>query len=270
MLKNTFIHIPGIGPVTERRLWDCGILDWDAVTRLRESRLSETRIRSILAHVQDSRRHLDEKNATYFASRLPSHEQWRLFAEFRDRTAYLDIETTGMDSWSDKITVVGLYDGSTLSQYVRGRNLDDFRSDIERYAVIVTYNGKCFDVPFIRGRMGLPMGQAHIDLRFVLAGLGLKGGLKACEKAVGIDRGPLDGLDGYDAVLLWYEYEHYEDHKALDTLLAYNATDVVNLEALMVTAYNVKLEDTPFRGINTLPGPACGIVDHARGGRPRC
>ena len=27
-LKNTFIHIPGIGIKTEERLWDSGILDW--------------------------------------------------------------------------------------------------------------------------------------------------------------------------------------------------------------------------------------------------
>ena len=29
MLRHTFIHLPGIGPHRERKLWDQGILDWD-------------------------------------------------------------------------------------------------------------------------------------------------------------------------------------------------------------------------------------------------
>ena len=32
----------------------------------------------------------------------------------------------------------------------------------------------------------------------------------------------------------------------LDTLLAYNIQDTINLENLMVTAYNMKLKGTPF------------------------
>ncbi len=29
MLNHTFIHLPGIGPHRERKLWDQGILDWN-------------------------------------------------------------------------------------------------------------------------------------------------------------------------------------------------------------------------------------------------
>jgi hypothetical protein len=29
MLKNTFLHIPGIGSITEQNLWNSGITDWD-------------------------------------------------------------------------------------------------------------------------------------------------------------------------------------------------------------------------------------------------
>ena len=36
--------------------------------------------------------HLDQP--VYFSSRLPANEQWRLFKQYRPRTAYLDIETT--------------------------------------------------------------------------------------------------------------------------------------------------------------------------------
>jgi len=46
--------------------------------------------------------------------------------------------------------------------------------------------------------------------------------------------------------LLWNEFQRTRNHKALETLLAYNIQDVVNLETLMVLAYNLKLKETPF------------------------
>ena len=53
-------------------------------------------------------------------------------------------------------------------------------------------------------------------------------------------------IDGFFAVLLWDEYQRTGDQKALETLLAYNIQDTVTLENLTVTAYNMKLKDTPF------------------------
>ena len=47
-------------------------------------------------------------------------------------------------------------------------------------------------------------------------------------------------------MLLWDEYQKSGDQKALDTLLAYNVQDKITLENLMVTAYNMKLKETPF------------------------
>ena len=66
-------------------------------------------------------------------------------------------------------------------------------------------------------------------------------------------------IDGHFAVLLWDEYQRSGDQKALNTLLAYNIQDTVTLENLMVTAYNMKLKDTPFYETHlveepTLPG----------------
>jgi len=76
--------------------------------------------------------------------------------------------------------------------------------------------------------------------------LGFKGGLKRCERQLGLDRGDLKDIDGFFAVLLWGEYQRTGDQKALDTLLAYNIQDTINLENLIVTAYNMKLKETPF------------------------
>lgn len=99
------------------------------------------------------------------------------------------------------------------------------------------------------------MDQAHIDLRYVLGSLGYKGGLKGCEKQFGIDREELNGVDGLFAVHLWNDYKRKGNRKALETLLAYNILDVVNLEKLMVFAYNLKVKNTPFSGTHALPLP---------------
>ncbi len=61
-----------------------------------------------------------------------------------------------------------------------------------------------------------------------------------------MDRGNLSDIDGFFAVLLWEENQQTGNQKVLDTLLAYNIQDTINLENLMVTAYNMKLRDTPF------------------------
>ena len=70
-----------------------------------------------------------------------------------------------------------------------------------------------------------------------------------------LDHGDLDGVDGYFAVLLWQEYKRSGNKKALETLLAYNIEDVVNLEILMVEAYNLNLEKTPFYDSHRLSYP---------------
>ena len=258
MLKNTFLHIPGIGAKLEKKLWDLGIVDWGCVTVDNLCKLSPKRIETINNYTKESLKHLADNNPGYFSNLLPSSEHWRIFSKFRASTAYLDIETTGLEMWED-ITTIALYDGKRIKYYVQGQNLDDFIDDIEKYNVIVTYNGKCFDVPFIEEHFRTKLNHSHIDLRYVLKSLGYAGGLKMCEKALEIDRGDLDGVDGYFAVLLWYDYKQNKNEKALETLLAYNIEDVINLEILMVMAHNMKIKDTPFYDSQQLPLPQ--VVD---------
>ena len=78
---------------------------------------------------------------------------------------------------------------------------------------------------------------AHIDLRFLLKRLGYTGGLKKIEKALGLMRSSeIDGMDGYEAVLLWKAYQ-WGDRNALETLIQYNTADIVNLKPLMEMGY---------------------------------
>ncbi len=177
--------------------------------------------------------------------------------------AFLDIETTGLGNYGDYITTIALYDGTTIRHYVHGDNLPQFEQDILAYDLLVTFNGKCFDIPFIESYFHMQLPTPHIDLRYVLASLGYRGGLKQIERTLGFDRGELAEVDGYFAVILWQDYLRKENRAALDTLLAYNMLDTVNLEALMVLAYNLKIEQTPFAESLRLPDPPSPTIPFA-------
>ncbi len=255
MLQHTFCHIQGIGPKIERKLWECGVTTWDQLCKPLPFKLSAPTFANAQETLEQSARALHNDPA-FFTKLLSSSDPWRIFPHFRHCTAYLDIETTGLNSF-DEITTIALYDGDKIYTYVNGINLDDFVDDIERYQVIVSYNGKSFDIPFLENFFRIKLKHAQIDLRYILAKLGFKGGLKGCEKQLGMSRGDLDGVDGYFAVLLWQKYQNSNDKLALETLLAYNIEDTVNLERLAIEAYNRNIMATPFAGdlALTIPTP---------------
>ena len=244
MLTHSFIHLPGIGVKTEENLWQAGIHNWPQWQDNPPVKLPNSSLPQLSSLLNTSLEELN-KGPDFFHKRLPANEQWRLFSHFRDRTAYLDIETTGLGP-NAEITTIALYDGHDVHCYVNGRNLDDFEEDIWNYEILVTYNGKCFDIPVLERSFCIKLSHAHIDLRYILAKLGFKGGLKGCEKQLGMNRGDLDGVDGYFAVLLWQDYINNNNEKALETLLAYNIEDTVNMERLLVEAYNRNVRSTPF------------------------
>jgi hypothetical protein len=255
MLINTFIHIPGIGPVTEKKIWQSNIFNWKADTNFSGLNLSASKIKDIKTFAAESNQHLENNDPGFFEALLPSNQHFRLFPEFRQSCAYLDIETTGLSSGSH-ITTIALYNGKQITYYVHGKNLDDFLDDVQKYSVLITYNGRSFDIPFIEAYFNIKLPHAQIDLRYILKNLGFKGGLKKCEKAMGIDRQDLDGVDGYFAVVLWNDYARNGNQKALETLLAYNIEDVINLETLMIEAYNLNIRKTPFYPSHVIKKPA--------------
>jgi uncharacterized protein YprB with RNaseH-like and TPR domain len=249
MLQNTFLHLPGIGLKSERTLWNAGIRSWDDFcdeTICRKAPFSSKKSELLRHQLHLCHNRLCACDPSFFARSLPTQHLWRLFPDFRECAAYIDIETTGLGGPRDHITTAAIYDGSNISYYVYGDNLDLFPEDLLKYKILISYNGSCFDLPFIRSQFGVALDQVHVDLRYLLSSLGYRGGLKGCEKKLGLDRAELDGVDGYFAVLLWDEYKKRGNSKALETLLAYNITDTVNLENLMVQAYNLKIHETPF------------------------
>lgn len=256
MLNCSFSHIPSVGAATERKIWNSGITSMDDFIKSPPDFLSKNKSIKIAEHIQLSKEKMTTRDARYFYDNLPTKESWRMFCEFQDTTVYLDIETTGLGSPRDIITTIALYDGKSIKHYVNGENLNDFKNDIMQYDVIVTYNGKTFDVPFIENYFGISISHAHLDLRYILASLGYSGGLKSCEHQLGIGRtGSLADVDGFFAVLLWSDYKKKKNAKSLETLLSYNIEDVLNLEYLMIEAYNKNLNNIPLK-LDTLVIPS--------------
>ena len=160
------------------------------------------------------------------------YHQWRLYDEFKGEAVYLDIETNGYYSG---ITVVGLSDGVDAKTFVRGFNLDRslIAKELEKYRLVVTFNGASFDLPVIRRFFNLNISLPHVYLRFVCQKAGITGGLKMIEKQFGIRRrAEVEGISGEDAVYLWEMWKSTGNRDYLEKLVMYNEEDILNLRPL--------------------------------------
>ena len=261
MLTSTFVLLQGIGPVTERRFWDEGLLDWQRflqqphVTGVSAERKSWYNRELTLAQSQFDAGHLD-----FFASRLKSRDHWRFYETCRPKIIYLDIETTGASPQEGDVTIVGLRRNGQTTSLIRGENLtaDRLQAEFDQGELLVTFFGTGFDVPYLRAKFpALQLNMPHFDVCFGARRLGLRGGLKQIEQAVGIERDPsLQGLDGWDAVRLWSQWCR-GDRNALDLLLAYNAADTDNLVPLAELVYQEMLVrfGPPSNGASPMPPP---------------
>lgn len=256
MLKHTFQHIPCIGERLELHLWRNGILTWEDYFRNENLiKLPYHIQRNLEIYLNKSIDALNADDALFFEQLIPSKEIWRIYPEFMHNSIFLDIETAGKNGRQDFITAISVYNGKEIKTYVKGFNLDEFPKDINKYSIIVTYNGKLFDIPFILFTFkGLKLNAAHIDLRPILNKLQIMGGLKTVETIVGIPRPKyLRKINGYHAILLWEKYKK-GDSRALDGLIHYNQEDTCNLHYLMHYAYNSFVSNLPIK-VKKLPFP---------------
>ncbi len=233
------MHAQAIGRTTERKLWDAGARDWDCYLAQPDTHWPLTRAQRALLTptIEESKARLEAEDFAWFAELLPQSEHWRAVTAFGHRLAFVDIETNG-GMRADDLTVVGVYDGWKMRQYVKGQNLQDFPESVSDAAILVTFFGTGFDIPFLRRAFPqLPFSQMHVDLCFLLKRLGYRGGLKHIEGQMGIARSnATTGLTGWDAVRLWREYRTGRQ-QSLQTLLAYNAEDVRNMSDLLAEGY---------------------------------
>jgi uncharacterized protein YprB with RNaseH-like and TPR domain/predicted nuclease with RNAse H fold/adenylate kinase family enzyme len=250
MIERTFVHIPGVGTATEERLWQRGFRSWDQLYEALHSglsirdvlRLGPSTQRSLFPDLQrcepdrrslawldvldQSVKALREHAYHFFIERLWPRDHWRLLASRIGEALYLDIETTGLSRDLHYMTVVGALYGGRFFQWVWPERLEDLGELIERAPLIVTFNGRRFDVPFLCSQAFLPAPPAHIDLLDVARAAGLTGGQKEVEKQLGLPRDrEVADVDGPQAVALWCR-ALYGDGESYRRLLAYNRTDV--------------------------------------------
>lgn len=241
MLEHTFVHLPGVGHGTESSLWKRGVTTWsEFLSERRLPRISDDRKVAMDAQLLEGCQRLRDSDSRYFRAKLPERHMWRLLEDFRPRTVYLDIETTGI-SLRSPVTVVGVHAGGRTHTLVRGRDLNgpNLEGILSAADLLVTFNGKGFDMPVLRAQFPSWVPDVpHVDLRHLLARLGHRGGLKAIERDLGVTRDRrLEMMTGADAVYLWRLWERQGSRNALDLLIEYNSADCENLRGLSDYAY---------------------------------
>lgn len=249
MLNETFLHLPGIGPLKERRLWKEGIQTWaDAGTALRVPMLNHERQEVLSRCVVEAA----EDRWDTVAGLLDPGEHWRALVH-RDgdevrplRWLALDIETTGVRPPANRTTVIGICGHATDFEPVAlvadqrdwAEPLADYLLDTD---VLLTFNGRQFDVPFLLDdlrRYHFEFPPFHVDLYFALRRLDITGGLKKIQQHLGFCRhGDIEDLNGYAAVLLWQDHRRGKPG-ALETLTRYCLEDVVVLLDLAAHGYD--------------------------------
>lgn len=120
------------------------------------------------------------------------------------KIGFLNIETPGLSPLRDHVAVIGLQTGGRFQAFIRGVNLDAFPEAVGEIPILVTFNGSCFDLPFLIETFPSYWPGAHVDLRYPLARLQLRGGLKAIERKLGLARSDeVAGMNGEEAIRLW-------------------------------------------------------------------
>jgi uncharacterized protein YprB with RNaseH-like and TPR domain/predicted nuclease with RNAse H fold len=253
VLNATFLHLPGVGRRTEAKFWEGGIASWDRLTEaLRSDVTSRARTPSAGRHaaslpvpaagsgralwldqLDEAREAFAKGEFEYFARRLPTSEHWRILPDALENALFLDIETTGLSRDLHALTIVGALYKGRFHQWAWPEGASRLREMLATAAVVVTFNGARFDLPFLQKHLpDLPSPRLHVDLRSVATRAGLSGGLKAVEEALGLSRNAsIRGLRGEDAVALWCR-ALYGDRAAYQQLLEYNRADVINLRVV--------------------------------------
>jgi uncharacterized protein len=237
MLQNTFVHIPRVSRGVELKIWQSQAHSWqDFLNKERAIPIPSPKKSHIIDRLHSSIDALKKKDFSYFST-LPQNQHWRMYSALKDKACFLDIETTGLSKERNDITLIGIHGDEGTKIFMKGKNLEKFEDELRKYQMIVTFNGRCFDIPFIKTKFPETIiDHYHADLRFIMAELGFRGGLKNVERARGITRDEeVEGMDGFEAVILWHRYQR-GDNSALAKLKKYLSADVENLKSLMDAA----------------------------------
>jgi uncharacterized protein YprB with RNaseH-like and TPR domain len=232
LIRGAFAHLPGIGPERLRRLRQAGIEDWRALTArpgltglgpAGRARLSDAVARCEAAVQAD--------DIAFLVEHFKSADRWRVLAAYFERATFFDIETSGLDLGS-RITLIACLHRGRLHRFVQGESLDGFLVLLDEVELLVSFNGASFDVPRVEEGFHIPACPCpHVDLRWLCYHAELRGGLKAIEREMGIERpDDLATIDGEQAEWLWTLWEQDRDLRARITLERYCGADVLALK----------------------------------------
>ncbi len=190
-----------------------------------------------------------------------SKKEYRYSSEIFDtyfgdmRIGFFDIETTGLSPDRCKLILAGVsyYDGDTLT--TRQIFADDpseepiviseILNELKSFDMIVTYNGKRFDIPFLLKRAHknhIHINEAlpyNLDLYPVVRKFSpLKDMLpdlkqKTLETFAGLSKSRTDEISGAESVELYYYYTGTKDEKIRDVILLHNRDDITQLPKLL-------------------------------------
>jgi len=163
----------------------------------------------------------------------------------------LDIETTGLNPSRNKFILGGLFtfEDKVLHQFFaesrseEKETLEAYLTEISKLDMVITYNGKHFDMPFLAKRA-----QAHginvqlsfnLDLYLMLNGHSpikkfvpnLK--QKTVENYMGLWETRADEISGGESVELYNTYESTHDPQLEEKILLHNSDDVLQLTRLL-------------------------------------
>lgn len=167
------------------------------------------------------------------------------------RIGVLDIETTGLNPSVNKFILGGLFDLQTKTMHQlfaeeRGEEkeaLKAFCRELSNLDMVITYNGRHFDMPFIAKRM-----KAHningvlpynLDLYLIVNGHSPIKKLvpnlkqKTVENYMGLWHSRTDEISGAESVTLYNRYEKTKDRELESRILLHNGDDVLQLARLM-------------------------------------
>ena len=235
LLRCSFQHLPGISPSAEAKLWAEGISDWTDLIAHTSVQLDLYRKRgsALQSAVEASEEALARGDIAFFANRLPKREYYRVATTFPEHCVFLDIESTGLSKYYDRVTLVGWSLGDMYKALIDPEQIEQLERDLREHPIVVTFNGSLFDLPFLTKCFRIDWSTLfHIDLRYLAKRVGLTGGQKKIEVAIGFTReASLKEVTGAEAVALWFDYMA-GDLNALRELVRYNHADIEGMKFL--------------------------------------
>ena len=242
MIDGALHHLPNIGPKRLCELREAGLLRWDDILQSPHDLRLNTRQREVVRQsIEQTQRAWEQQDLHTLVNMLATRDHWRILAEFFAHASFFDIETSGREA-DAIVTLIACLHRGKLYTFLRGENLDDFLDLLDEVKLLVSFNGNSFDVPRVERAFHIPaIPCAHLDLRWVCYHEGLRGGLKAIERQLGVERPEdLDGVDGEEAVWLWQRWDRSRDLRARSRLLRYCGVDALTLSLVATSVLQTR------------------------------